>query len=111
MTLIVVVFGGAGVVPLEQLHHLHAASLINRTSSYDLSEQPCSCIGRQLVPVFAVRPARYFLASVRIFAERFLVDIDICVAQRRIISIDGVALALQHIPSLTVQLKATSGEL
>src|SRR5205807_8143558 len=86
-------------ITLQQFHHLGAARRIYSPARYYLGKQTRRGVRRQLISVFAARPARDLLATISVFAKRFLIDVDISEAKRRKISIDRITfvLPLRHL--------------
>src|SRR4030095_2793117 len=72
----------AHVIALQKLHHHCRAGGVRRFSGNDLHQEARSGVCGQLVSVLAVWSTRYFLATVCIFAEGLLIDVDIAVAER-----------------------------
>src|SRR6185503_772892 len=68
---------GVGALPrvfsFQQLHHSRRTCWVRDFSSNDLEHQTRGGVGRQLVSVLAIWPARHTLATVSIFAERLLI--------------------------------------
>src|SRR6185503_17272091 len=80
-SLIVRIIALSGVISFEQLHHRGRARLVCDFAGHDLHHQARCRIGSELVPVLAIWSTRDAFATVSIFAECFLIDVDVGVAE------------------------------
>src|SRR5690242_21385908 len=109
MTLIIIVVACSGVFALQQLHHCGSSCWIRGLSGNDLHHQTCGGVGREFVTILPVWATRHTLATVCVFAERLLIDVDVCVTKRREIAVDGVAFMLPLLHLFRRQLVTASG--
>src|SRR5215216_5180671 len=73
VSLIVGIAALSRVIASQQLHHCRGTCWVRDFASNDLEHQPRGGVGRQLIAVLSVWPARHTLATVSIFAECLLI--------------------------------------
>src|ERR1051325_1773255 len=93
-SLVVWIAALTGVVALQQFHHRGGARRVGGFAGDNFHHQARGGVSRQLVEIFAIWTTRNALTPVSIFTKSFLVNVDVGVAERREVTVDGVALIL-----------------
>src|ERR1700741_1582574 len=82
------------VIAFQELHHGLRALRVCDFAGYDFHQQTRGGLGSELVPILTIWSAGYAFATVSILAKCFLIDVDVCVAERGEITVNGVAFVL-----------------
>src|SRR5207245_2988077 len=77
-------------VAFEQLLHLGAAGRRDRPALDNFHQHAGGGVGRQLVPILVLFSDEEPFAPIRSFAPRFLVGVDVGMAQRGKVTVDGI---------------------